>query len=44
MTCDPNYYKWTQYLFLKFYEKGLAYQREVSLLSLSLVNFYKHLF
>lgn len=28
-TCDPNYYKWTQYLFLKLYERGLAYQKEV---------------
>jgi leucyl-tRNA synthetase len=25
-TTDPNYYKWTQYIFLKFYEKGLAYK------------------
>lgn len=28
-TCDPKYYKWTQYLFLKLHEKGLAYQKEV---------------
>ncbi len=28
-TCDPKYYKWTQFLFLKLYEKGLAYQKEV---------------
>ncbi len=28
-TCDPNYYKWTQMIFLKLYEKGLAYQTEV---------------
>lgn len=25
-TTDPNYYKWSQYLFLKFFEKGLAYK------------------
>src|SRR5271163_1471674 len=29
-TCDPSYYKWTQYIFLKLYEKGLAYQKEVA--------------
>lgn len=28
-TCDPNYYKWTQFIFLKLYERGLAYQKEV---------------
>jgi leucyl-tRNA synthetase len=27
-TCDPEYYKWTQFIFLKLYEKGLAYQKE----------------
>lgn len=27
-TCEPNYYKWTQYIFLKLYERGLAYQKE----------------
>ncbi len=28
-TTDPNYYKWTQWIFLKFFEKGLAYQAEM---------------
>lgn len=27
-TCDPEYYKWTQFIFLKMYEAGLVYQRE----------------
>ncbi|XP_032153930.1 probable leucine--tRNA ligase, mitochondrial isoform X2 [Sapajus apella] len=27
-TCLPDYYKWTQYLFIKLYEAGLAYQEE----------------
>ncbi|RJQ30180.1 leucine--tRNA ligase [Candidatus Parcubacteria bacterium] len=27
-TIDPEYYKWTQWLFLKMYEKGLAYRGE----------------
>ncbi|MBI2608728.1 MAG: leucine--tRNA ligase [Deltaproteobacteria bacterium] len=26
-TCEPSYYKWTQWLFLKFYEKSLAYRK-----------------
>ncbi|MEE3362509.1 MAG: leucine--tRNA ligase [Anaerovoracaceae bacterium] len=26
-TCDPSYYKWMQYIFLKFYDKGLAYKK-----------------
>ena len=27
-TCDPKYYKWTQYLFIKMFKSGLAYQKE----------------
>jgi leucyl-tRNA synthetase len=26
-TCDPEYYKWTQYFFIKFFERGLAYRK-----------------
>jgi leucyl-tRNA synthetase len=29
-TSDPTYYKWTQWIFTKLYEKGLAYEAEVS--------------
>ncbi len=33
MTSDPDYYKWTQWIFTKLYERGLAYQADM------LVNF-----
>ncbi|NCC86541.1 MAG: leucine--tRNA ligase [Clostridia bacterium] len=29
-TTDPSYYKWTQWIFLKMFEKGLAYKKEMS--------------
>lgn len=29
-TTDPKFYKWTQWIFTKLYEKGLAYQDEVA--------------
>ncbi|MBQ8426957.1 MAG: leucine--tRNA ligase [Clostridia bacterium] len=28
ITCNEDYYKWTQWLFLKLYENGLAYRKE----------------
>ena len=30
-TTDPEYYKWTQWFFLQFFKKGLAYQDEISI-------------
>ena len=27
-TCEEDYYKWTQWMFLKLYENGLAYRKE----------------
>ncbi len=29
-TSDPTYYKWTQWIFTKLYEKGLAYEAEIA--------------
>ena len=29
-TTDPNYYKWTQWIFLQLYKKGLAYKKKMS--------------
>lgn len=30
-TSDPEYYKWTQWMFLKMYEKGLAYKAKIEI-------------
>ena len=30
-TTDPSYYKWTQWIFLKMFEEGLAYEKEMPL-------------
>lgn len=36
ISCDPKYYKWSQWFFLKFYENGLAYRQ------MSSVDFCPH--
>ncbi len=36
ITCNPEYYKWNQWIFLKFYQKGLAYKKK------ALVNWCEH--
>ena len=30
VTCNPEYYKWNQYFFLKFYEQGLVYRKKAA--------------
>ena len=29
-SCQPDYYKWTQWMFLRFYKKGLAYKKSAA--------------
>ena len=30
-TTDPTYYKWTQWIFLQFFKKGLAYKKKMTI-------------
>jgi len=43
-TCDPEYYKWTQWLFLKLWENGLAYKKRVRtyISPQEIINFYSN--
>ena len=41
-TTDPEYYKWTQWIFIQLYNKGLAYVDEVAVnWCPALVQFYQ---
>lgn len=33
-TCDPSYYKWTQWFFIKMFQSGLVYSKEVKIIIL----------
>lgn len=37
-TCSPDYYKWTQWIFLRFLEAGLAYQKEAKVNQTQLIR------
>src|SRR3990167_4127785 len=42
MACDPKYYKWNQWIFLKMLEKGLAYRGKLLSNWCPLSNFFLH--
>ena len=37
-TTDPNYYKWTQWIFMQLYNKGLAYEQNRRLLLIGVLS------